>query len=68
MITSKPYVIFVGKTKDDLYPYLSISTKKDAEEKAKELTAKYCCVEATYMPEDNDDINEIVYSNYVEGK
>ena len=67
-VTSNPYVVSVGDTKDDLYPYLSTPTKKTAVEKAKELTAKYCCVEATYMPEDNDDINEIVYSNYVEGK
>ncbi len=67
-VTSNPYVVFVGDTKDDLYPYLSASTKEVAAEKANELTAKYCCVEAVYMPEDNDDINEIVYSNYVEGK
>lgn len=67
-VTSNPYVVFVGDTKDDLYPYLSSSTKKLAVEAAKELTAKYCCVEATYMPEDNDDINEIIYSNYVEVK
>ena len=62
-VTSNPYVVFVGDTKDDLYPYLSAPTKKTAVEKAKELTAKYCCVEAAYMPEDNVDVNKIVYTN-----
>ena len=63
MTTSNPYVVFVGDTKDDLYPYLSTPTKKTAIEKAKELTVKYCCVEAVHMPEDNVDINKIVYTN-----
>lgn len=65
-VSSNPYVIFVGDTKDDLSPYKSVSNKKLAVKTAKELATEYRCVEAIYMPEDNDDINDIVYSNYVE--
>lgn len=59
-----PYVIFSGETKDDLYPVDTAATREEAVAKAANLwyeTKK--CVEATYMPEDDDDTNVVVWSN-----
>jgi hypothetical protein len=67
-IDSNAYVVFAGSSKEELQPVFSAPTKRSAVAKAKKLATEYNCVEATYMPEDDDDINEIVYSNYVEGK
>jgi hypothetical protein len=67
-LDSNAYVVFAGSSKEELQPVFSAPTKRSAVAKAKKLATEYNCVEATYMPEDNDDINEIVYSNYVEGK
>jgi hypothetical protein len=59
------YLMFAGKTKDDLYPISSWQNKEDAIEAAKRLLATkvYKCIEVTFMPEDDDDTNEVVWSN-----
>ena len=58
------YVMFAGKTQDDLYPISAWTNKEDAIEAAKRLleTKVYKCIEVTLMPED-DDINEVVWTN-----
>lgn len=63
---SNPYVIFAGDSRNHLEPRKSAPTKESAIEIAKELQEKWHCVEATYMPEDDLDINEVVYSYYKE--
>ena len=65
---SYPYVIFAGDSKNHLEPRESAPTEEIAIEVAKSLQEKWNCVEATYMPEDNFDINEVVYSYYQEEK
>ena len=66
---SYPYVIFTGPTKNDLYLVRVAATKEEAIASAKALALLgkgnpiYKCAEAIYMPEDNDDINEVVWSN-----
>lgn len=59
------YIIFAGKTKDDLYPIAAWLNKEDAIATAYRLldTKVYKRIEIIYMPEDNDDINEVVWSN-----
>ena len=59
------YLMFAGKTKNDLYPISSWQNKEDAIEAAKRLldTKVYKCIEVILMPEDNDDINEVVWTN-----
>lgn len=59
------YIMFAGKTKDKLYPISAWVNKEDAIEGAKRLldTKVYKCVEITYMPEGDDDTNEVVWSN-----
>lgn len=58
------YLIFAGKTKDDLRPACAYKFKEDAIEAAKRLldTKVYKCIEVTFMPED-DDTNEVVWTN-----
>lgn len=63
---SNSYVIFAGNTRDNLQPISSAPTKKSAIADAEALQSKYPCVEAIYMPEDNLDINKIVYRKYKE--
>lgn len=66
---SYPYVIFTGQTKKDLYPVSVAKTKEEAISYAKSLALlgkvkpEHTCAEAVYMPEDDDDINEVVWSN-----
>lgn len=68
-IESYPYVIFTGPTKDDLYPVRTAATEEEAIASAKAIALlgkgnpTYKCAEAVYMPEDDDDINEVVWSN-----
>jgi len=61
------YLLFAGKTKDDLQPACAYKNKEDAIEAAKRLEAEKIsgmkCIEVTFMPEDDDDINEVVWSN-----
>lgn len=63
-VKSNPYVVFAGERKGELEPIISAETKKTAIAEAKKLQATYSCVEAIYMPEDDLDINKIVYSHY----
>ena len=66
---SFPYIVFVGATKKSLYPTVACPTEEEALHKAKSLAAlgkvnaDYKCVEAVYMPEDDDDTNEVVWTN-----
>ena len=61
------YLVFAGPSKDSLYPVCAYLTEEDAvgaaKRLAKEKIAGLKCVEAILMPEDNDDINEVVWSN-----
>lgn len=59
------YVIFAGESKNDLYPISAWVEKEDAIEAAKRLqeTKVYKCIEVTLMPEDNNNINEVVWTN-----
>lgn len=62
------YIVNAGKTKDNLYPVCAYKTKEDAIAGAQRLAAekipglKY--TEVVYMPENNDDINEVVWKNF----
>ncbi len=66
---SFPYIVFVGPTKNSLYPTVACQTEEEAIAKAKsvavlgKVNSRYKCAEAVYMPEDDDDINEVVWSN-----
>ena len=61
------YLLFAGPSKDDLYPACAYKTTEDAIEAAKRLEAekikKLSCIEVVNMPEDDDDTNEVVWSN-----
>ena len=63
--TGCDYVIFAGDTKSGLYPISAWSDKDEAVEAAKRLntTKVYRCIEVTFMPEYDDDINEIIWTN-----
>jgi hypothetical protein len=61
------YIVNAGPAKDNLRPACAYKSKEDAIAGAERLAAekipglKYA--EVVYMPEDNDDINEVVWSN-----
>jgi hypothetical protein len=61
------YLLFAGKTKDDLRPACAYKSKEDAIKAAKRLDAEKIsgmkCIEVVLMPEDDDDTNEVVWSN-----
>ena len=61
------YLVFAGPSKDDLMPICAYLTEEDAVGAAKSLAKQKIsnlkCVEAVLMPEDDDDINEVVWSN-----
>lgn len=62
------YILNAGPTKDNLRPGCAYKYKEDAIAAAKRLKAerlpylKY--IEVVYMPEDNDYINEVVFTTY----
>ena len=62
------YIVNAGPTKDNLRPCCAYKSKEDAIQGAKNLEAekikKLSCIEVVYMPEDDDDINEVVWSNF----
>ena len=62
-MSTNSYVIFVGQTTDDLQPVESAPDQESAICRAVELQNAFPCVEAVYMPEEDLDINEIVYSH-----
>ena len=61
------YLLFAGSTKNDLYPYCAYKTAEDAIEAAKRLQAEKIkamkCIEVVLMPEDDDDTNEVIWTN-----
>ena len=61
------YLLFAGPTKDSLNPACAYKNKEDAIEAAKKLQVEKIknlkCIEVVLMPEDDDDINEVVWSN-----
>ena len=61
------FLLFAGPTKDDLYPACAYKSKEDAIEAAKRLEAEKIkrlkCIEVVNMPEDDDDTNEVVWTN-----
>lgn len=61
---SNPYVIFAGDSQNHLEPTVSAPDKKSAIAEAKVLETKHTYVEVVFMPEDNLDVNKVVYSNY----
>ena len=61
-----PFVIFAGDSREDLEPIASAPTKQTAITIAKALQSDYSYVEATYMPEENEDTNTIIYAHYEE--
>ena len=63
-----PYVIFVGEFKDDLEPIASAPNKETAIRIAKAVQGEYSYIEAVYMPEEDDDANDVVYIHYEEVK
>ena len=60
---SNPYVIFVGSKKDDLQPFDTAATEKAAIERAVQLKDVFPFTEVVFMPEDDIDTNEVVYSD-----
>jgi hypothetical protein len=63
-----PYVIFVGKSKDELEPISSVATRQEAINAVATLKNSYPFVEAIFMPETNDDISKIICYNYADDK
>lgn len=58
------FIINVGQTSDNLQPAESARTEQEANKRAEELTQDYKYVEVVYMPVDDIDTNEIVWSNH----
>jgi hypothetical protein len=62
------YIVNAGPTKDNLRPACAYKTKEDAIAGAQRLAAEKIpglrCTEVVYMPEDNDDINDVVWANF----
>ena len=61
------YLLFAGPSKDKLNPTCAYKNKEDAIDAAKRLEAekikKLKCIEVVLMPEDDDGINEVVWTN-----
>lgn len=61
---SNSYVIFAGKSQDELQPVKTAPDCKTAISEAISLETTNNCVEAIFMPEDNESINITVYAHY----
>ena len=61
--TTHPYIINAGEDKDDLYPYLACESKDKAIALC-ENNKYYNYLEVVYMPEDDEDINEVVWRSW----
>mgnify|MGYP003294587879 CR=1 FL=1 len=63
---SFPYILNAGKQRDDLRPICAYKSKEDAMVGAVALKSEnvYKYFEVVYMPEDNVDINEVVWKNF----
>ena len=60
------YIINVGHDRFHMEPFESAHTDAEAIARAEELLKEYKCAEVVYMPNDNIDINEIIWSWYDE--
>ena len=58
------YILNVGQDRHHLDPYASARTEYEAIELAEKLRETWKCVEVVYMPCDNIDINDIIWSDY----
>lgn len=58
------YIISLGQDRDNINPFDSAPSKTEAIQKAKQYTKDWNFVEVVYMPQDNSDINEIIWSYY----
>jgi hypothetical protein len=58
------FIINVGVSRSDCGPFESAATESKAIKRAKELAEEYPCVEVVYMPQDDFDVNEIVWEQY----
>lgn len=58
------FIINVGKSRSDCGPFESAATESEAIKRAKELAEEYPCVEVVYMPQNDFDVNEIVWEQY----
>lgn len=58
------FIINVGPSRFEMEPWESAHTDKEGRERCVELSKEFRCVELVYMPVDNVDINEVVYSVY----
>jgi hypothetical protein len=63
---SFPYILNAGKKKDNLSPICAYKTKEDALVGVVALKSEkvYKYFEVVYMPEDDDDINEVVWTSW----
>lgn len=57
------FIINVGQDRSNINPFDSAHTEAEAIQKAEQYCEDWKCVEVVYMPQDNDDINEVVWSN-----
>ena len=65
MKKSYDYIINVGDYDDELDPYhTAYATKETAIKRAKKLLNKYEFTEVVYMPEEDEDINEVVWRSW----
>lgn len=58
------YILNVGHDRSNINPFDSAHTEAEAIQKAELYCEDWKCVEVVYMPQDNDDINEIIWSYY----
>jgi hypothetical protein len=58
------YILNVGQDRSNINPFDSAHTEAEAIQKAELYCEDWKCVEVVYMPQDNDDINEIIWSYY----
>ena len=58
-----PYIINAGDSLDDLFPYLACKSEDKAIALCK-TNKFYKYMEVVYMPEDDDDINEVVWRSW----
>ena len=58
------YILNVGQDRDNLNPFDSARTEYEAIKKAEQYKEDWKFVEVVYMPQNNIDINDIIWSDY----
>lgn len=58
------YVVCVGNSIDGILPEIASPTEHDAIMLAKSLQDEFSFVEVVYIPENNSDVNKVVYANF----